>query len=130
MEIKLSEPEIQFLLDTNSDVGIQFQFDGSNQFTVIHPKATISCEIAGFTDRSVLIDYKLGFWKNLIVNWFFTIEKEGIVWKKKEQQIEVYPFEFLPQKEQMLSKDFRILGIMLDQFFLEIRLAIMADHQT
>lgn len=125
MEIKLTESELQFLAETYSDVGISFEITGLDTFTVHHPKAKIQGEILGYTDRTVVVAYSLGFWKNLLVNWFVKFEKEGITWDKRQKRFEINPFSFLPEKEKIATSDFSIKGISIQPGSLQIQIDIM-----
>ncbi|RIW12770.1 hypothetical protein D0X99_18430 [Algoriphagus lacus] len=127
MEIKLTEAELQFLAENNAGEGIRLAITGSDEFRVIHPKAEVACKLDGFFDRSIVISYDLGFWKNLFVRWFVKFEKEGILWNKKEKQIELDPFKFLPEKEKKATEEFRIQGISLQPGWLVIQLGIIPD---
>lgn len=127
MEIKLSESELQFLATTYGDPTVKFEFTGIDKFTVYHPKATVPCEIVRFTNRSIRIQYELSFLKTLLVNWFVNVEKEGIFWNKKENQIEIDPFTLLPEKERKSTEHFRIEEFTVEPGFLIIRLAIKPE---
>ena len=125
MEIKLTEKELQFLAETYSEAGISFSISGYDSFIIQHPKATISAEILGYTERTVIVGYSLGFWKNLLVNWFVKFEKEGINWDKKQSRFEIDPFSFLPEKEKIATADFSIKGVSMQPGGLKIQLDIM-----
>ncbi|SEF89336.1 hypothetical protein [Algoriphagus boritolerans] len=127
MEIKLTEKELQFLVDTASEAGVSLEITGQDKFIIHHPKATISGEILGFTDRTIVIGYSLGFWKNLVVNWLFKFEREGIIWNKKQRRFEINPFSFLPEKEKLATADFSIRGISMDPGSLQIQLHITPE---
>lgn len=127
MEIKLTETEVLFLAKTYGDASVKFEFTGENTFTVHHPKATVPCEIIGFTKRSIRIQYELGFFKNLLVKLFVSLEKEGIIWNKRDKQIDMDPFSFLPQKEKKVTEDFSIQEFTLQPGSLLIRLGIMPE---
>jgi hypothetical protein len=130
MEIKLSESELQFLAEKYGGTGPKFEFTESDQFTVFHPKATINCEIIGFTNRSIMIHYKLGFFKNLFFSWFVDLEIAGVNFNKKENVITIDPFQFLPDKERIASEDFSIQEFSLEPGLLLIRLDIMATSNS
>ncbi len=125
MEIKLTEAELQFLAEKNSAGGIRFVLTGLDEFVVFHPKAEVRCKLLGFTERSIMISYDMGFWKNLFVGWFVKFEKEGIRWDKKKKQLEIDPFKFLPEKEKKASADFRIEAVLVEPGLLLIRLGIL-----
>jgi hypothetical protein len=127
MEIKLTEAELQFLAEKNSAGGIRFVLTGSDEFVVFHPKAEVRCKLLGFTERSIMISYDMGFWKNLFVGWFVKFEKEGIRWDKKKKQLEIDPFKFLPEKEKKATGEFRIKGISLQPGLLELQLGITPE---
>ena len=100
---------------------------GSDEFVVFHPKAEVRCKLLGFTERSIMISYDMGFWKNLFVGWFVKFEKEGIRWDKKKKQLEIDPFKFLPEKEKKATGEFRIKGISLQPGLLELQLGITPE---
>jgi hypothetical protein len=128
MEIKLTEAELQFLAEKNSGEGIRFSLTGSDEFVVFHPKAKVNCKLLGFTERSIVISYDMGFWKNLFVGWFVKLEKEGIRWEKKQKQLEIDPFNFLPEKEKKPTAEFRIEEVSIQPGLLLIRLGILPDR--
>lgn len=130
MEIKLSESELQFLAEKFGGPGPKFEFTAADQFTVYHPKATINCEIIGFTKRNIMIHYKLGFFKNLFFSWFINLEIAGISWNKKENVITIDPFHFLPEKERIATEDFSIQEFSLEPGLLLIRLDIMVPSNS
>lgn len=130
MEIKLSESELQFLVEKYGRSGPKFEFTASDQFTVFHPKATINCEIIGFTKRSIMIHYKLGFFKNLFFSWFIDLEIAGVSFNKKENMMTLDPFHFLPEKERIATEDFNIQEFCLEPGLLLIRLDIMATSNS
>lgn len=130
MDIKFSESELQFLSKSYGDESIQLEFTDTNEFTIIHPKANIPCEIIAFTSRSIRIRYQLGFFKNLIVNMFVNFELEGIVWDKREKHFDIYPFSFLPEKERLATRDFRIDAISLEPGSFEITLGFMPEEEV
>lgn len=130
MDIIIAEKELQFLTETNTDSEISFVFTGSDQFTVFHPKAKVMCEILGYTKRTILIGYDLGFWKNLLVSWFVKFEKEGIIWDKKQKRVEIDPFSFMPEKEKNATADFSIKEISLEPGSMLIRLRIIPEELT
>jgi hypothetical protein len=125
MEIKLSESELQFLAQKYGGTAPKFEFTASNRFTIFHPKATVNCEIIEFTRRSILIQYKLGFFKNLFFSWFVNLEIPGVSWNKKENLVTIDPFHFLPEKERIATEDFGIQEFYLEPGLLLIRLDIM-----
>lgn len=127
MEIKLAESELKFLANTYGDPTVKFEFTDVDKFTVIHPKATIPCEIVRITNRSIRIQYKLSFLKNLLVNWFVNVEKEGIFWNRDANQIEIDPFTFLPEKERKATEHLKIEGVSLEPGSLQIRIGIMPE---
>lgn len=130
MEIKLSESELQFLAEKFGDDGPKFEFTATDQFTIFHPKATIHCEIIGFNPRSILVKYKLGFFKNLIFSWFVNIEIAGVSFNKKENVITIDPFHFLPEKERIATQDFSIQEFSLEPGLLLIRLDMMTTSNS
>lgn len=124
MELKLSEKEVQYLIGANSGTELNFEITGQDRFVIHHPKAKIAGEILGFTNRTVVIGYSLNFWKNLLINWFVKLEKEGISWDKKGKRMEINPFSFLPEKEQEATAAFRIQNFSIQPGILEINLTI------
>ncbi|OOG72822.1 hypothetical protein [Algoriphagus sp. A40] len=128
MELKLTETELQFLAEKYSGSEISFVITGPEKFTVFHPKAEVSCKILGFTKRSIVVGYNMGFWKNLLVKWFVKFEKEGILWDKKQRQLKIDPFSFLPQKEKTATADFSIQRISLEPGFLLIQLGVIPEQ--
>ncbi|MFN3997215.1 hypothetical protein [Algoriphagus sp.] len=130
MEIKLSESELQFLADKYGSSGPKFEFTASDQFTVFHPKATINCEIIGFTKRLIMIHYKLGFFKNLFFSWFVDLVIPGVSFNKKENVITIDPFHFLPEKERIATEDFSIQEFSVEPGLLLIRIDIMATQNS
>ncbi|HSF56419.1 MAG TPA: hypothetical protein VLA71_21865 [Algoriphagus sp.] len=114
MEIKFTEQELQFLAKTYSNSEISLVITGLDRFTIYHPKAEVACEILGFTKRSIVVGYNLGFWKNLLVSWFVKFEMAGIIWDKKHKKVEIDPFSFLPEKEKVATADFSIQEISLE----------------
>lgn len=122
MEIKLSEEELHYLIESKTKTDIKLTVIGYDEFVLIHPKAEVHCRILGFTDRSVMISYDLGFWKNILVKWFVKFEKEGLVWNKPEKKIEINPFLFLPERIQQASADFKIKELSLQPGSLKIQL--------
>lgn len=129
MEIKFTEKELQFLTDNFSGADIKLHITGAEKFTIIHPKADITCEILGIKDRSVVIGYNLGFWKNLFFDWFIKFEKEGILWDKKQKFFEINPFSFLPEKEKLASAEFSIEEVSIVPGSLLIRLGVIPKQQ-
>jgi hypothetical protein len=127
MEIKLSESELQFLATTYGDPSVRFEFTGIDKFTVYHPKATVPCEIVKFTNRSIRIQYELSFLKNLLVNWFVNVEKDGIFWNKQQNQLDIDPFTFLPEKERKATEHLKIEGVSLEPGLLQIRIGIIPE---
>lgn len=127
MEIKLAESELQFLASTYGDPTVRFEFTGKDKFTVIHPKATVPCEIVRITNRSIRIQYQLSFLKNLLVNWFVNVEKEGIFWNKEANQIEIDPFTFLPEKERKATEHLKIEGVSLEPGSFQIQIGIVPE---
>lgn len=127
MEIKLAESELQFLASTFGDPTVKFEFTDIDKFTVIHPKASVLCDLAGFTSRSIRIKYELSFLKNLLVKLFVNIEKEGIFWNKSEKQIDIDPFAFFPEKERKATEHFRIESISLEPGSFRLKLGIMPE---
>ena len=125
MEIKLTEAELQFLAQNDSGEEIRFSLTGSDEFVVFHPKAKVNCKLLGFTERSILISYDMGFWKNLFVGWFVKMEKEGIRWDKKQKHLNIDPFSFLPEKEKKATAEFRIEEVSIQPSLLLIRLGII-----
>lgn len=125
MEIKISESELQFLVATYGKEDVKLEFTGINQFTIFHPKASIPCEIVSITSRSIRIQYQLGFFKNLALNWFVKLENEGIFWNKPAKQIDIDPFSFLPEKEKKVTEQFRIKEFRIEEEELVIRLGIL-----
>lgn len=128
MELILTEKEIQFLIDSYSKQDVKIRITGIDKFTVYHPKATVPCMIVSFTNRSIRIQYELSFLKNFLVNWFVNVEKEGIFWKKKENQLDIDPFTFLPEKERKATEHLKIEGVSLEAGSLQIRIGIMPEH--
>jgi hypothetical protein len=130
MDIKLTEAELQFLAKTyiSSETGLAIT--EPNRFTVFHPKSEIQGKLIGFTPRTVTLGYDLGFWKNLAVNWFVKLEKEGIFWDKKHKQLKIDPFSFLPEKEKKATGDFSIQEILLQPGSLVIRLGIIPEENS
>lgn len=127
MDIKFTESELQFLSKSYGDENIQLEFTDTNEFSIHHPKAKIPCEIIAFTSRSIRIQYKLGFFKNLLVNMFVNFELEGIIWDKREKYFDIHPFSFLPEKERLATKDFRIDAISLEPGSFEITMGIIPE---
>jgi hypothetical protein len=125
MEIKISEKELQFLAEKNGNPEIKFEITGLDEFLIHHPKATVSCRFLEYTDRTIVIGYDMGFWKNLAVNWFVKLEKEGVHWNKKQKQFEIDPFSFLPEKEKLATQDFTIEKFSLEPGLVLIRLGII-----
>jgi hypothetical protein len=127
MEIKLSEEELHYLIESKTKTDIKLTVIGYDEFVLIHPKAEVHCRILGFTDRSVMISYDLGFWKNILVKWFVKFEKEGLLWNKRDKQIEIFPFNFFPEKVKTAIAGFSIREISLAPGFLLIQLGIIAE---
>lgn len=125
MEIRLSEKELQFFSEKNGDPEVKFEITGLDEFIIHHPKATISCRLLEYTDRTFVIRYDMGFWKNLIVNWFVKLEKEGVIWDKKQKLFEIDPFSFLPEKEKVATQEFTIEKLSLEPGMVLIRLGII-----
>ncbi|WP_111671181.1 hypothetical protein [Algoriphagus litoralis] len=125
MEIRLSEKELQFFIEKNGESEVKFEITGLDEFLVHHPKATVSCRLLEYTARTFVIGYDLGFWKNLAVNWFVKLEKEGIIWDKKQKRFEIDPFSFLPEKEKIATQEFTIEKLSLEPGMMVVRLGII-----
>jgi hypothetical protein len=125
MEIRLTEKELQFFAEKNGDPGIKFEITGLDEFLIHHPKATVPCRLLEHTERTILIGYELGFWKNLVVNWFVKLEKEGISWDKNQKRFEIDPFSFLPEKEKVATQKFTIEKLSLEPGLVVVRLGII-----
>jgi hypothetical protein len=125
MEIKITEAELQFLAAKYSDTQIRFSLTGLDEFSIFHPKADVRCKILGHSERSITISYDMGFWKNLFVRWFVKLEKEGIRLDKKQKQVDLNPFIFLPDQEQAATKEFKIEEVSIQTGMLIIRLGII-----
>lgn len=125
MEIRLSEKELQFFIEKNGESEVKIEITGLDEFLIHHPKATVACRLQEYTDRTFVIRYVLGFWKNLMVNWFVKLEKEGIIWDKKQKQFEIDPFSFLPEKEKEATKEFSIEKLSLEPGMVLIRFGIV-----
>lgn len=125
MEIKLTEKELQFFAEKNGDPEIKFEITGLDEFLIHHPKATVSCRLLEYSKRTFVIGYELGFWKNLVVKWFVNLEKEGVIWDKKQKRIEIDPFSFLPEKEKIVTQEFTIEKLSLEPGMVVIRLEII-----
>lgn len=125
MEIKLTEKELQFFAEKNGDPQIKFEITGLDEFLIHHPKATVPFRLLEYTERTFVIGYELGFWKNLAVNWFVKLEKEGIIWDKKQKLFEIDPFSFLPEKEKVATQEFTIEKLSLERGMVVIRLGII-----
>jgi hypothetical protein len=59
------------------------------------------------------------------VGWFVKSEKEGVRWDKKQKQLEIDPFKFLPEKEKKASAKFKIEEVLVEPGLLLIRLGIL-----
>ena len=125
MEIRLTEKELQFFAEKNGESEVKIEITGLDEFLVHHPKATVSCRLLDYTERTIVIGYDLGFWKNLIVNWFVKLEKEGIIWDKKQKRFEIDPFSFLPEKEKIATQEFTIEKLSLKPGLVLVLLGIM-----
>ena len=125
MEIRLTEKELQFFAEKNGESEVKIEITGLDEFLVHHPKATVSCRLLDYTERTIVIGYDLGFWKNLIVNWFVKLEKEGIIWDKKQKRFEIDPFSFLPEKEKIATQEFTIEKLSLEPGLVLVLLGIM-----
>lgn len=130
MEIKLTEEELHYLIESKVQTDIKLTVLEYDEFVLIHPKAEVHCRILGFSDRSVVISYDLGFWKNILVKWFVKFEKEGLVWNKRDKQIEIFPFNFLPEKVKTTTADFSIREISLAPGFLLVQLGIIPEQKV
>lgn len=125
MEIRLSEKELQFFIEKNGESEVKIEITGLDEFLVHHPKATVSCRLLEYTERTFVVGYELGFWKNLAVNWFVKLEKEGIIWDKKQKRFEIDPFSFLPEKEKIATQEFTIEKLSLEPGLVVVRLGII-----